>query len=111
MAVIAVVALGQACFLRGGGGAEVTPTPPPLGAQGIVEMARDDLARRLSIPKDKIAVAQVTSVNWSNTSLGCPQPGMSYAAVITPGFRIILSYQGQEYRYHSDDRSTVIFCP
>lgn len=111
IAVIAMVAFGQACFLRGGGGEEATPTPLPSGAQGVVELAREDLARRLSVVKDKIAVTQVTPVNWNDASLGCPQSGMFYAAVITPGFRIILSYQGQEYRYHSDDRSTVIRCP
>jgi hypothetical protein len=52
----------------------------------------------------------VKAVNWSNTSLGCPEPGMVYARVITRSYRIPLSYGGKIYEYHSDQGDRVIYC-
>ncbi len=50
-------------------------------------------------------------VEWNDTSLGCPMPGMAYAQVITPGFRLVFEYQGQQSEYHTDqDGSNVVTC-
>jgi hypothetical protein len=38
------------------------------------------------------------------------KPGMMYAQIITPGYRILLSYDGQIYPYHSDQRGRVVYC-
>ncbi len=60
-----------------------------------------DLAKRLDINADRIEVVRVESVEWPDTSLGCPQPGQAYAQVITPGQILVLSANGQEYEYHT----------
>jgi len=50
-------------------------------------------------------------VEWGDTSLGCPIPGMVYAQVITRGFRLVFDYQGQQNEYHTDrDGSRVVAC-
>ena len=50
-------------------------------------------------------------VEWGDTSLGCPLPGKVYAQVITPGFRLVFDYQGQQNEYHTDrDGSGVVAC-
>ncbi len=50
-------------------------------------------------------------VDWPNTSLGCPEPERTYAQVVTPGFRLVFEYKGQQYEYHTDqDGSTVVEC-
>ena len=46
------------------------------------------LAESLEIPEAQIPVLETEVAKWSDTSLGCPQPGMMYAQVITPGFRV-----------------------
>ena len=48
------------------------------------------------------APAQITllseeAVDFSDSSLGCPQPGMSYMQVITPGHQIMAEYAGEIY--------------
>ena len=53
------------------------------------------------LPKSDIKVVSVEAVQWPDTSLGCPQPDMMYAQVVTPGYRIILEAGGQVYEYHS----------
>ena len=57
------------------------------------------------------AVLVFDPVEWSDTSLGCPMPGLVYAQVITPGFRLVFDYQGQQNEYHTDqDGSNVVTC-
>ena len=82
----------------------------PDEACRAVELARDDLARRLGLALDVIQLVSVEAVDWSDTSLGCPQPGMMYAQVITPGFLIVLEAMGQTYAYHTDENSSVVLC-
>ena len=93
---------------------EPTPSPQerelPRGAEGLVRLAIEDLTRRLDVSPEGIIVVSVEAVQWSDTSLGCPLPGMMYAQVITPGFRVVLEAEGHTYRYHTDTRRHVILC-
>ncbi len=73
-------------------------------------MAQRDLARRLNIAPEQIALEAVNSVDWPDTGLGCPLPGYAYAQVITPGFAIVLVHQGGNYRYHSDALGPPFLC-
>ena len=57
------------------------------------------------------AVLSFDPVEWGDASLGCPMPGLAYAQVITPGFRLVFDYQGQQNEYHTDqDGSNVVSC-
>jgi hypothetical protein len=77
----------------------------------LVELAREDLSRWLGVPAKEINTVSVEAVQWPNASLGCPLPGVIYAEVLTPGFKIILVGQGEEYEYHSDySQDRIIYC-
>ncbi len=78
-------------------------------AAGLVAQAVADLAGRLAIAADAIQVRSVEAVEWPDASLGCPQPGMMYAQVITPGYRIVLEAAGRAYEYHSS-YAHVVYC-
>ena len=80
-----------------------TTVEAPTGSEAAIALAKDDLAGRLGVAVEKITALGVESVEWPDTSLGCPQPGMMYAQVITPGYRIILRVGGEQYEYHSDN--------
>jgi hypothetical protein len=82
----------------------------PYEARRLVQMAKENLARRLDLSVSEISVISVVVVDWPDTSLGCPQPGMMYAQVITPGFRIVLEAKGQSYEYHTDEDRSVVLC-
>lgn len=73
----------------------------PEEAKLVVALAIEDLADRLEILPDAIEVVEVMQVDWADTSLGCPEPRMMYAQVITPGFLIQLKVGEQVYDYHS----------
>ena len=77
------------------------------GAQPAV----DYLADELGIPAEDIDVMSVTAYEWPDASLGCPEPGKSYAQVVTPGYRVILEADGERYEVHTDERGpTVVIC-
>lgn len=103
------------------GGAPASPQPntpppatvaPPAGPADseVVSKAKSDLAKRTGAAAGDIKTRSVEAVNWPDASLGCPQPDMMYAQVVTPGQRIVLETGGQTYEYHSGG-ANVVFCP
>ena len=112
--VTAALAILSACAPAG---SPPTPTPPatpssPQSSQEqAVSAAKKDLVQKKGLSAETITLVEASEVEWSDTSLGCPEPGMMYAQVITPGFRIMLSAGGETYEYHSDTAgSRVITC-
>jgi hypothetical protein len=98
--------------------ATMTPTSTPAAievellakAEQAILLAREDLARRLDLAPEAIRLVSVEAVEWSDASLGCPQPGMMYAQVIPPGFLVVLEAVGQTYGYHTDTGRLVVLC-
>ena len=86
------------------------PVPSDPGLQSLVQRTKEDLANRLVIPADEISFVEITEVEWSDSSLGCPQPGMNYLQVITPGYLILLEANTQMYEYHSNRDTFFILC-
>ncbi len=70
----------------------------------LVQQARADLAQRIGITPDSIVVKSAQEIEWPDSSLGCPKPGMMYAQVITHGVLIVLEANGKTYEYHGSMR-------
>ena len=81
--------------------------PSPEYAQ-VMELAKLDLAERLGLTDtDPIRLVTIVKVDWGNTSLGNPKPGMMYAEIIVPGFRMMLEADGIFYMYHTSHEKQV----
>lgn len=82
------------------------------GLERLLERAKEDIVQVARTSTDQVTVVSTEQVEWSNASLGCPQPDMMYAQVITPGYRIILEANGQTYQYHSglDGEGPLVQC-
>lgn len=90
---------------------QMSPTPTTgTGLQELIDKTREDLAGRLAIPLEQVALVETIEAEWSDSSLDCPQSGMSYLQVITPGYRVILQAGGQTYEYHANRDSYFVFC-
>ena len=85
-------------------------TPVASGLDYVIEKAKEALAQRLSISVTRINLIEAVEVEWSDSSLDCPQPGMAYLQVLTPGYRIHLESGGNVYEYHSNRDTYVIYC-
>ena len=83
---------------------EATSAPTSGQHQGLDDLqrqARDVLAARLSVPAENLALVSDEAVQWADTSLGCPEDGMAYAQMITPGHRMTFSHNGATYEVHT----------
>jgi hypothetical protein len=89
---------------------ETTPAATGALRPTAVGLAVADLAGQLDIAAEAITVRSVEAVEWPDASLGCPKPGMMYAQVITPGYRIVLEAGGQSYEYHAGRSGSGVRC-
>ena len=91
---------------------ELPPTEMPStpSVEKFVALTKKDLASRLGVAADRIAVTKATEMLWPNAALGCPQPGMAYSQVLTRGYLIQLQTDTRVYEYHTDADQLVVFC-
>ena len=68
--------------------------------QELAALAINTLAAHLSVDPGEVTLQSLSPVDWPDASLGCPQPGMGYAQVITPGHSALLQHQGKMYQVH-----------
>ena len=89
--ILGVAALGACAH------AEMTEKSPSFDP---AELARQDLAKRLTIDIDEITVVAARQVTWSDGSLGCPQPDRMYTQALVPGVLIVLRAGDETFEYH-----------
>lgn len=128
LALVAIVAVG--CSSSGAaspaGSLQVRPDvsfdPPPTAPTSnapvtgeVPEPVLQAIQQQLliDVPGVDIAAATVVTaeaVEWSDGSLGCPERGMLYTQVITPGYHVVISVDGVEYDYRATDAGQVRLC-
>lgn len=90
-----------------------TPTPVPGGAgyDAIVQAAIDDLARRLGVGSQTIALVSISGDEFPAGDLGCPSPKETPRPIpaFVTGQVIVLEVQGEQYIYHAR-KGQVAFC-
>jgi hypothetical protein len=100
-----------------------SPLPPPveglppgaMPAEGqvpadLLDQILADLAGRLGLSAEQIAVLRAEAVIWSDGSLGCPRPGEMYTQALTDGYWLLLQAGGQPYSYHADASGYFLLC-
>lgn len=86
----------------------VPPTPQLSNAlpRELYGDLRNKVAQKLGVAPETLTMVQSEEVQWRNSSLGCPQKGMNYLQVITPGWRIIFEDQDGRWHYvHTSERT------
>ena len=88
------------------------PKPlPPFEYMKVFQLAQDELSQRLGINKETIKLTAAEELTWSDTSLGIAEPGMAYAQVLVPGFKLALVTPGNPtlFLYHASKERVVFF--
>jgi hypothetical protein len=82
--------------------------PPDTVMQAALSAASD----QLGVPTDNLIVTMSAQRDWSDSSLGCPEPGRAYAQVITPGFAVTVDTDdlAAELLVHTDRGSRAVIC-
>jgi hypothetical protein len=86
-----------------------TPTHPPVDLTPAQMAAIQAVSTKYNLPVDQIKIASTEAVTWPTGCLGVVIPGVMCTDVITQGFRIMLTANGQQFEMHTNqDGSSVI---
>ena len=89
-----------------------TPAPSPVSPDSLpsqlLELLREDLARRLSATPESIELALVEEAFWPDGCLGLPAPEQCLGPG-TLGYRVTLLVVGQEQIYHTDREESFVY--
>ncbi|CAN5527639.1 hypothetical protein BH23CHL2_BH23CHL2_22700 [soil metagenome] len=91
-------------FLRPTSVGSPTVTPMPLAILAVIDRAAADR----DVSPAAIELLAYNAATWSSTALGCPEPGRSYAQIVTSGYEVILGILGEQAVYHVDQNGTAI---
>ena len=93
------------------------PPPPPTveapaakAPTSAAQSAQQVAAEALNVAPESVTVLEMEEVDWPDASLGCPQPDMMYAQVITPGYKATVEIEGETYDVHLDASGRGVVC-
>ena len=89
---------------------EIPPSNPHSAPETVVDKAVLDLVTRTAVSPDAVTVVVSEAKTWSDGSLGCPQPGMSYTQALVDGSRVLLEAEGRLYAYHAGPDAEPFLC-
>jgi len=108
--VISLIMLSSACSQSTDQNSDPGEAPVPLSSEDIdslVMLAKFDLALKTGADIEKMDTESIKEFDFSDASLGVPEPGVAYTQVITPGYIIMLSSEGEIYEYHASGERVV----
>ncbi len=66
-----------------------------------VRLATKTLSEHLGIDEQLVTLDEVVAVDWRDSSLGCPEPGRTYAPIVMSGYRVTLAVDAKRsHRVH-----------
>jgi hypothetical protein len=92
-------------------GAQPTDADLAVEQRPIADLAVATLAAELGVPRERIVVESITALDWPDSSLGCPKPGMAYLQVITPGHKVMLRVGDAVYAVHEANNKAFVCKP
>lgn len=75
-------------------------TPPDDPLQQAIDLAKSLVVKEHHIDESLLKVEEAEAVDWPDGSLGCPEPGMMYTQMITPGYRVVLRTEQGWFNVH-----------
>ena len=89
---------------------EVSPTPThiPVDLTPAQMAAIQEVSKKYNLPVDQIQIVNTEAVTWPNGCLGAVIPGAMCTDVVSPGFRIMLTANGQQFEIHTNQDGTSV---
>ncbi len=69
---------------------------------------RNQVSEILGVPVESLQLETLEPMEWPDGCLGLGGPDESCVAAVTPGWLLVFSADGQEYRFRADQTGTVI---
>ena len=80
----------------------LTPTQIPVVLTSAQTAAVQEVTKKYNLPVDEIKVVSTEAVTWPTGCLGVVIPGVMCTDLVTQGFKIILSANGQQFEIHTN---------
>lgn len=80
---------------RAGSDAQTTQPAHPPGSPAAIAAAA--IAQQTGGLADDVVIRSVEAIDFGDSSLGCPEPGMAYLQVITPGYKVDAVLAGRSF--------------
>jgi len=109
-AIVTAVLFSLIILISACGGKVEEDRPPlelPEDAESLVMLAKFDLTLRTGVNIEEIITESIEETLFDDSSLGVPQPGGVYEAIVTPGYIIMLNAGGESYEYHASGAKVV----
>jgi hypothetical protein len=84
------------------------PTPISTDLTPAQRIAISKLAENLGITPDQIKLVSTEAVDWPDSCLGVSTEGIACSQIVTPGFRVILEFNGKTVEFHTNQDASVI---
>lgn len=111
--VVSVMLTGFVLAACGAGGAEnvatqVIPIVEDVLPPDVALNIRNQVSAILGVPVESIQLQSLEPAEWPNGCLGLPEPEEACTEAITPGWSLVFTADGQEYKFRADQTGTVI---
>jgi hypothetical protein len=93
-----------------GGAAQAQGQEPPPDA--VVQLALQTASDNLGVATANLIAVMSAQRDWPDSSLGCPQQGMAYSQIVTPGYIVWVDTDDllTEVEVHTDQGGNSAIC-
>ena len=86
---------------------ESLPPELPEDTESLVILAKFDLTIKTGVEIENITTKSIKETLFDDASLGVPEAGVTYDAIMTPGYIIMLEAGGDLYEYRASGAKVV----
>jgi hypothetical protein len=99
----------SACSLSGNKQPLEESLPPelPEDTESLIMLAKFDLTLKTGVDLENITTKSIEETLFDDASLDVPEPGVTYEAINTPGYIIMLEAGGDLYEYHASGEKVI----
>ena len=103
------ILLLSACSLSGNNQPVEESLPPelPEDSESLIMLAKFDLTLKTGVDIENIVTKSIEETLFDDASLGVPEAGVTYDAIVTPGYIIMLEADGDLYEYRASGAKVV----
>ena len=86
---------------------ESLPPELPEDTESLIILAKFDLTIKTGVDIENIVTKSIKETLFDDASLGVPEAGITYDAIVTPGYIIMLEAGGDLYEYRASGAKVV----
>ena len=103
------ILLLSACSVSGNNQPVEESLPPelPEDSESLIMLAKFDLTLKTGVDIENIVTKSLEETLFDDASLGVPEAGVTYDAIVTPGYIIMLEAGGNLYEYRASGAKVI----